>query len=135
MKYLKFLGLLIAFMLVACKAQQIKTTGLSSGEYKIIYIDNNDVSKHNLTLNIEAEKKIISGYSGCNNYRFNYEESEEQLDLGYGVSSKMYCQDTQAIEDSFFEASSQVKAFKQTKTSLELLNNKGQVEVKAVKTN
>ncbi len=135
MKYLKSLTLLITIMLFACKAQQIKTTDLSSGEYNIISINNNDVSQHELTLKVNAEKNLITGYSGCNNYRFNYKESKKQLDLGFGVSSKMYCKDTQAIEDSFFEATFNVKAFKQSKTSLELLNSKGQVEVKAVKIN
>ena len=133
MKNLCVASLLIAVLIVGCKAQPVKTTGLENGFYSITSINGQTVTTYNLTVEINADKDIISGFSGCNNYRFNYKESVSNLDLGFGVSSKMYCEDTQAIENAFFEATSRVTGFKQTKQSLELINKEGSIEVKAVK--
>lgn len=112
-----FLIMLTLGIFMSCKTSKNNqessySDAFESTEYELTTIEGKDVREMNLALRIDPENNRISGESGCNNYQFNYQLEETNLDLGYGVATKMYCQETMDIENAFFGAAKKVKHFK-----------------------
>lgn len=135
MKKILFLSVLI-LAISACKSgktedQKKYSSTFEDKEYQLLAIEDRNVEEMDLDMRINSEKKSISGESGCNNYQFNYSLKEENLDLGYGVATKMYCEEVMDIENAFFGAASKVKHFSQTDNMLYFLDENGTVLLKA----
>jgi heat shock protein HslJ len=92
-----------------------KANGFSTefilASYELIAIGERNVESMNLEMHIDPKQKRISGDSGCNRYGYTYQLENEVLDLGFGMATKMYCEDTQAIENEFFKQMSKVNRF------------------------
>lgn len=127
---------LFIILLSACKAgknndQKKHSTLFVDREYQLVSIEGRDVTEMNLAMRINTEQKSISGGAGCNNYRFNYELDEDKLDMGFGVATKMYCEETMDVENAFFAAASKVKHFSQTENMIYFLDEENKVLLKA----
>lgn len=121
---------------MACKSTKNKqdssySSSFEKKEYELLNIEGKDVSDMNLALRIEPDGNRISGESGCNNYQFIYELEGENLNLGYGVATKMYCEETMNIENAFFAASKKVKHFKQSDEMIHFLDENGKELINA----
>lgn len=131
--------ILVAFFgLASCKSGKTElpksyATSLENQAYQLLSIEKKDVTEMDLDLRIDAEKNFISGESGCNNYQFNYTLKEDVLDLGYGVATKMYCEETMPIENAFFGAASKVKHFSMSNDMLYFLDENGEALLTAKK--
>ena len=135
MKKLLFLSLAI-ILFSACKSGKTQdsnaySTSFKDQEYQLSKIEGNSVEDMNLKMKVTTEQNSISGETGCNNYQFTYNLEGENLDLGYGVATKMYCQDNMETENALFSAASKVKRFRQTNEALFLLNKEGEVMLEA----
>ena len=135
MKKILFLNLAI-ILFSACKSGKSQDTDAYSTSffdqvYQLNSIDGKSVAEMNLKMTVATEQNSISGETGCNNYQFTYNLEGENLDLGYGVATKMYCQDNMETEKALFSAASQVKHFRQTSDMLYLLNEEGKVMLEA----
>lgn len=137
-KILSILVLVLVF--TACKSGKTQdekkySSSFEAQEYQLLSIEDRDVESMDLDLRVNTERNSISGASGCNNYKFDYNLDGENLDLGYAVVTKMYCEDTMEIENAFFKAASKVKHFSLTDNMLYFLDEEGKVVLKAKKQN
>lgn len=82
-----------------------------SGEYKVIRFDKHDVEAYGLTILVSPSERLISGFSGCNNYQVNYLLENKELKLGNITSSDMYCEKTQTLENNFLQYMSKSNRF------------------------
>jgi heat shock protein HslJ len=133
-KVMSILVIIIAF--AACKSAKNKdmdkySTSFEEKEYQLLAIEDRDVEEMDLSLRVNPKLRMINGESGCNNYQFNYSLNEDVLDLGYGLATKMYCEETMEIENSFFGATGKVKHFSETENMLYFLDKDGKVLLKA----
>ncbi|MGM0634668.1 MAG: META domain-containing protein [Bacteroidota bacterium] len=128
---------LVLGLLIGCKStkQASKTFSekLETADYILVKIADKDVEDMNLEMHVDTEEQSISGDAGCNSYRFEYKLEEGNLDLGYGVATKMYCEDTMEIERLFFTQSGKVTKFTQTEKELHFKNDEGKILIKAKK--
>lgn len=125
--------LTLAVILGSCKAQKMTSDQLKAQEYTITQLGDKDVSDSKLTLKVMPEKSIISGYSGCNNYNFNYELENGKLDLGYASATKMYCEEDMAIENLFFQKAASVTQFENSEEVINFKNKEGEIVIKGKK--
>jgi heat shock protein HslJ len=92
-----------------------KANGFSTefvlASYELVSIGERNVEKMNLEMHIDPKQKRISGNSGCNRYGYTYQLENEVLDLGFGMATKMYCEDTQDIENEFFAQMTKANRF------------------------
>lgn len=135
MKKILFLSVLI-LAISACKSgktedQKKYSSTFEDKEYQLLTIEDRNVEDMDLDMRINTEQNSVTGESGCNNYQFTYNLEEENLNLGYGVATKMYCEETMEIENAFFGAASKVKHFSQTDNMLYFLDKEGKVVLKA----
>ncbi|WP_127844603.1 META domain-containing protein [Psychroflexus aestuariivivens] len=139
MKVIKSLSFVIfaSLVLLACKAQkqnEANTTKLVNADYLITHLGDETVSDEELTMEVDADEQRISGYSGCNNYKFEYELDENgRLDLGLGVATKMYCEDSMDLESKFFQKAGLVTNFVLKDNTLSLKSKSGEILIKAKK--
>ncbi|PKG41905.1 META domain-containing protein [Psychroflexus sp. MES1-P1E] len=126
----------IFLILVSCKAQQqgkMTSEKLIAEEYVITQLGDQELVDSRLTLKIDPENSIISGYSGCNNYNFSYEMNDGILDLGFASATKMYCDDKMDLENLFFQKAASVTQFDTSSEVIYLKSKEGNVLIKAEK--
>lgn len=131
---LKWMISALVLILASCKAQkqnEMASQTLVNQKYTITEINNQDVSDSKLTLKVNIENKTISGFSGCNNYSFNYKVNEGVLDLGYAMATKMYCEGAMELENLFFKTTSSVSQYESTREHLFLKSKEGNVILRA----
>ncbi|MFN2260509.1 MAG: META domain-containing protein [Psychroflexus sp.] len=126
-----------SLILFACKAQkqnEANTTALINADYLITHLGEDNVSEEELTMEVNADEARISGFAGCNNYKFEYKlDDKGQLDLGLGVATKMYCDDSMDLESKFFTKASLVTNFVIQNEILYLKSKSGETVIKAKK--
>jgi len=124
-------------LLFACKAQkqnQANTTKLINTDYAVTHLGEKDVTDEKLTMEVDTEAQRVSGFAGCNNYKFKYDiDNEGVLDLGYIVSTKMYCEDSMDLERNFFKQIGRITNFKIQKEHITFLSENGTQVIKAQK--
>lgn len=122
-------------LLICCKAQQSSSptvsdpvvstpaVSISGAEWKLMKMGDRDLSAFNppVTLKLDETRKGISGHGGCNGYFGGYLSSGETISFTGIGSTKMFCQDTQAIEDAYFKALSTIQSYKAESNKLYLL--------------
>jgi heat shock protein HslJ len=131
---LKWMIPALVLILASCKAQkqnEMASQKLVNQKYTITEINNQDVSDSKLTLKVNTENKTISGFSGCNNYSFNYKVNEGVLDLGYAMATKMYCEGAMELENLFFKTTSAASQFERTTEYIVLKSKEGDVILRA----
>lgn len=120
-------------MLGSCKAQKMTSDEFLAQDYKVTQIGDKDVSDAELTLVVKPESNSISGYSGCNNYNFNYKLEGKKLDLGFASATKMYCDGAMENESLFFQRAASVTQFENSKQEINFKNKDGDIVIKAKK--
>ncbi len=138
---MRLLSLVImALLLLSCNSLKTKSSNSEpsfSSEfvlatYYLEKIGEEDVSEMQLEMHIDPEQKRISGNAGCNRYGFTYSLKEEVLDLGYAMATKMYCEETMSIEDSFFRHMTKSDRFIVYKNKISFTNEENEVLVTAI---
>ncbi|SDG40258.1 META domain-containing protein [Psychroflexus sediminis] len=129
-------GILVVSLVIilgSCKAQKRTSDQLIAQEYAITQLGDKEVSESELTLKVNPENSVISGYAGCNNYSYSYKLKEGKLNLGYATATKIYCEDSMELENLFFQKMSSVTQFESSKQAIYFKNEDGKILVKAKK--
>lgn len=123
----------IVVIFASCKAQKMVSDKLMQQEYFVTQLGDKDVSESDLTLKVNPENSTISGYSGCNNYSFNYKLKGEELDMGFASATKIYCEDDMDMENLFFQKAASITQFENSKQEINFKNKDGEIVIKAKK--
>jgi len=83
-----------------------------SGDYKILEFNAKGFkSQKTYSININAEEQRISGKFDCNNYSCEYKKDGQNIDFGFAVATKMYCDGQMHNENAFFGELNSIKNF------------------------
>ncbi|MFT5751143.1 MAG: heat shock protein HslJ [Flavobacteriales bacterium] len=74
---------------------------LLDGNFEVTTVNGKDVSVHHLTISLDAPRKKITGFSGCNNYNVGVHQKGFQLRFSQVGTTKKYCADTASLEKEF----------------------------------
>lgn len=74
-----------------------------------------------VTLQFSKADNKVSGFGGCNRFFGSYEQTDSTLKISGLGSTKMYCQETMAIEDKYFKALQEVQFHTLKQNTLYLL--------------
>jgi heat shock protein HslJ len=98
-------------LLVSCKVQQVSITHV---EWKLIKMGDVDLSALDqpVTLTLDETNNKVSGYAGCNRFFGTYQSKDANISFTGMGSTKMFCQDSMAVEDAYFKALDKVQSFK-----------------------
>lgn len=118
MKYITYSILLI--LITGCQTPQ---TSLATTEWKLVKMYGEDFSTLSspVTLQFSETDHKVSGFGGCNRFFGNYEQTDSVLKLTGLGSTKMYCQETMAVEDKYFKALQEVQSHSLKQNTLYLL--------------
>ncbi|WGH75138.1 META domain-containing protein [Tenacibaculum tangerinum] len=87
------------------------------------------------TMNIQLDKKLISGNGGCNNYTMAIKNSNNTtLSLGAPAMTKKACMNKN-VEPQFGEALSEINSYKADESNLTFYNESGEEVLAFVKNN
>jgi heat shock protein HslJ len=118
MKYIVYSTLLI--LIVGCQTPQ---TILATTEWKLVKMYGEDFSSLSspVTLQFSEAHHKVSGFGGCNRFFGSYEQTNSTLKITGLGSTKMYCQETMAVEDKYFKALQEVQSHTLKQKTLYLL--------------
>ena len=72
------------------------------------------------TLRLDAATTRVAGFAGCNRYSGPYTLTADSLSFGALMSTKMFCQDGDALERAFLPMLSSVRTWTATDSTLTL---------------
>lgn len=105
--------------------KSVSKQDFQSGEYEISEFNAKDFkSQKTYTINIDAEEERISGKFDCNSYSCEYEKDGQNIDFGFAVATKMYCEGQMHNENAFFGKLNSIKTFEYNGEFLKFFNNK-----------
>jgi heat shock protein HslJ len=118
MKHLIYITLLM--LILGCQTPQ---TSIATTEWKLVKMYGEDFSKLNspITLQFSETDHNVSGFGGCNRFFGSYEQTNSTLKITGIGSTKMYCQETMAVEDKYFKALQEVQSLTLKQKTLYLL--------------
>lgn len=104
----------VILILFSCNSTK-KSTGMQdfpTGNYEIMEFNaENFEPQKTYIIKINAEEQRISGQFDCNNYSAEYEKDGQNIDFGFAVASKMYCEGEMKNENAFFGKLTKLKSF------------------------
>jgi len=116
------------------KANQMQTE-LKSGNYKVLTVDGKDVTKEELSINIDTDNKRFAGNTGCNTFGSEYELNGNTVEMGMARVTKMYCEGKMKLENSFLKNLKNIHSFEYDGDQLQLKSEEGEVIILAEQTN
>lgn len=121
MKHLIYITLLMLIM--GCQTPQ---ASIATKEWKLVKMYGEDFSKLSspVTLQFSEADHKVSGFGGCNRFFGSYEQTNSTLKISGLGSTKMYCQETMAVEDKYFKALQEVQSHSLKQNTLYLLDDK-----------
>lgn len=107
-------------LILGCQTPQ---TSIATTEWKLVKMYGEDFSKLNspITLQFSETDHNVSGFGGCNRFFGSYEQTNSTLKITGIGSTKMYCQETMAVEDKYFKALQEVQSLTLKQKTLYLL--------------
>jgi len=120
MKHLIYITLLMLIM--GCQTPQ---ASIATTEWKLLKMYGEDFSKLSspVTLQFSETDHKVSGFGGCNRFFGSYEQTNSTLKITGLGSTKMYCQETMAVEDKYFKALQEVQSHSLKQKALYLLDD------------
>jgi len=80
-----------------------------------------------LTLHLDSAISRASGFAGCNQFSGSYQLGGGKLSFGPTMSTKMFCESSQQVEDAYLEALSGVSSWELSEGILTLRGDGGSV--------
>jgi heat shock protein HslJ len=74
---------------------------LLDGDFEVTSINGKNISEHRLTISIDAPRKKITGFSGCNTYNVGLRQKGFQLRFSQVATTRKYCEDIASLEKEF----------------------------------
>lgn len=96
----------VAYKLITIVSQRntssvVNGVPLLDGNFEVTTLNGKDVSTHKLTISLDAPRKKVTGFSGCNNYNVGVRQKGFQLRFSQVATTKKYCADTASLEKEF----------------------------------
>lgn len=82
-----------------------------------------------LTLRLNSEDSQAGGFAGCNGYGARYTLRGDSISFEAPISTKMFCEGVQEVENAFLGALPNVTTYSATDSTLTLLGGQGQIAV------
>jgi heat shock protein HslJ len=114
---------LVLFLLIfGCQTPQ---TSIVKMEWKLIKMYGEDFTTLTppVTLQFSETDHKINGFGGCNRFFGSYEQTDSSIKITGMGSTKMYCQETMAVEDNYFKALQEVQSYTLEDKKLSLFAN------------
>lgn len=130
---MKYISLLFTCLfLFSCgngkEASAMSTQNILSGNYKILTLGNVSELPENLIISFSIEKKMVSGFSGCNQFSGSYDSENGSLNFGPLASTRKMCQpDVNTVEQKILKALNETKRFSEENDAILFFNNEGNV--------
>lgn len=126
----------IILILFSCnstkKAPQMQN--FPSGEYEILEFKAQEFNaQKTYSIKINAEEQRISGIFDCNNFSCEYEKDGQNIDFGFAVATKMYCEGEMHNENAFFGQLNKMKSFEYDGEILKFFNEDDKMILKLKK--
>jgi len=127
-------------ILFACnsakKSAQAQSKDLESGIYEIVELKSDQYkANETYTINLNAEENRISGKFDCNNFSCDFTKEGNNIEFGYAMATKMYCEDQMYNEEAFFGKLRSLKTYQFDGETLSFSNEEGEMILKLKKTN
>lgn len=125
MKKLVFV-LSLAFLFFSCGNQSVSEDPSDlkgkNGNYDLVTLDGENISSEGFILELEGEKKRLSGKTGCNNFVVTYEIEDKHLKFNQPLSTEMYCEGEMEYEETFGETLPKIRKVKISEEELVFLS-------------
>lgn len=82
-----------------------------------------------LTLRLNSEDSQADGFAGCNGYGARYTLRGNSISFEAPISTKMFCEGVQEVENAFLGALPNVTSYSATDSTLTLHGTQGQIAV------
>lgn len=130
--------ILTAFTLVLFSCNSTKKSAnvkdFPSGKYDVLELKAEKFkAEKTYTININTEEKRIAGTFDCNNFSCEYERDGQNIDFGYAIATKMYCEGMMHNENAFFSKLNSLKTFKYDGEELSFFNEEDELILKLKK--
>lgn len=126
-----------SFFLILFSCNSANVTGsiqnFPSGTYELVeFKADNFKPEKTYTINVDTNKHSIGGKFDCNSFFSDYERDGENINFGYPISTKMYCEGKMNNENAFFKQLKAISTFKYQNETLKFFggNNGLIVELK-----
>ena len=80
-----------------------------------------------LSLRFDSATLRAGGFAGCNSYSASYELGAGRLTFGPAISTKMFCESSQEVEDAYLKALESVATWELRDGALTLRSDRGSV--------
>jgi heat shock protein HslJ len=127
--------ILTAMILVLFSCNSTKNTAdmkeFPSGTYEVVTLNaKNFKAKETYKLNINTEKQSIGGTFDCNTFTCDYKIENQQIEFGFAISTKMYCEGAMQNEEAFFRNLRSLTSFKYDGNILQFFNEDNEMILK-----
>jgi heat shock protein HslJ len=128
----------IILLLFSCnsskKSAQSDMKEFPSGKYEVLELKAEKYNpKKTYTININTEEQRIGGTFDCNTFSCEYEKNGNNLEFGFAVATKMYCEGNMHNENAFMGKLRILKSFEYDGEILKLFNEDNQMILKLKK--
>jgi len=107
-----FSSIILVFFSCNSTKKASKMQYFPSGEYDILEFNAKEFNaQKTYSLKINAEEQRISGKFDCNTYSCKYEKDGQNIDFGFAIATKMYCEGQMHNENAFFGKLNSIKNF------------------------
>lgn len=95
-----------------------------TGKYQVVSLNNENFKPlKDYILNVNSEENSINGTFDCNTFTIDFERDGNQVKFGYGMATKMYCEDKMHNEDAFFKSTQNMTVYTYKKGELVFYNS------------
>jgi heat shock protein HslJ len=130
-KILGFLTLIGLLLIVSCKPSNkinkvvgITKATLENSRWALIELNAQPLTIENKPYLVFAAKSmVVNGFGGCNQLAGSYEVSGQKIKLNNIAATRMFCQETMAIENSFLQSLQVINTYKIESQELLLLQD------------
>ncbi len=128
--------LLVMFLSCKSNSQAAGQMDFPSGKYAVVSLKHEMYSpQKDYILNVNSEENSISGTFDCNTFTIDFERNGNKVKFGYGMATKMYCEENMHNENAFFKSTQGISTYSYQQGKLKFYDNNKDVilELKLVK--
>jgi heat shock protein HslJ len=130
-KILSFLTLIGLLLIVSCKPSNkinkvvgITKATLENSRWLLTELNTQPITIQSKPYLVFAAKSmVLNGFGGCNQLAGSYEVSGQKIKLNNIAATRMFCQETMAVENSFLQSLQLINAYKIESQELLLLQD------------
>jgi heat shock protein HslJ len=131
-----FIMMIFVYSMFGCKVQKNITVNVEvplsvlEKEWIAVKIENEEIEqqlKKEQRPTIKLSEGKISGYASCNRFHGTYTVKENTIAFEQIAMTKMFCQETNKIENAYLKALSQVQSWEYREEKLYFFNQEKQI--------